>query len=512
MEQVVIVGGGPVGLWLAAELRLGGADVTVLEARAERDARSKALTVHPRTLELLASRGIADRFLADGRRIPGGHFGALDERLPFGGLDTPFPFTLALPQARTEELLEEHAVAMGARVLRRHRAVRLTQDGERVRIEAAGPAGPYVLDARYAVGCDGTRSTVRDAAGIGFPGTPATAWGWLADVVLDDPPPGGALSVSGPAGGVMVVPLTETLHRVVGTDPAWLGADWPGDPTLDGLRAKVARIAGGDLGMRDPHWLSTFGNAARQADRYRAGRVLLAGDAAHMHFPAGGVGLNVGLQDAANLGWRLAATVRGDAPDGRLLDGYHAERHPVGADLLLATRAQTALMTAFDSDGQALRALLGGLVAAVPDLADALALRLTGLGVAYPAPPGAHPLTGRRAPDLALAGTTLFTLLHAGRHVLLDLAGDAPPPAGAHRLTVHSGPAAGPGAEWAGVRAALVRPDGHVAWAADTADPDGLAAAVAGRFAGPGEARPSGGRVSAGSSGRPGAGSRGGGG
>ncbi|OLT33201.1 monooxygenase [Actinomadura sp. CNU-125] len=474
MEEVVVVGGGPVGLWLAAEARLGGARVTVLEARAERDARSKALTVHPRTLEILACRGVVDRFLADGRRIPSGHFGSLDERLDFGGLDTPFPFTLALPQARTEELLEEHAVAMGARVLRRHRAVGLRQDGEGVRVEVEGPDGPYVRRAAYVVGCDGTRSTVREAAGIGFPGTDDTVWGWLADVVLDDPPPGGALSVSGPAGGLMVVPLPDGPHRLVGTDPGNVRTDRPGELTLDELRATVRRIAGSDFGMRDPRWLSRFGNAARQAERYRAGRVLLAGDAAHMHFPAGGVGLNVGLQDAANLGWRLAATVRG--ADARLLDGYHGERHPVGADLLLATRAQTALMTAFGSDGQALRTLFGRLIATVPDLSAELAHRLTGLGVAYPAGPGAHPLVGRRAPDLAFADTTLFTLLHAGRHVLLDLAGDAGPPVDG--VTYHRGPLAAPRGRWADARAVLVRPDGHVAWATDAADGDATAAAV----------------------------------
>ncbi|RKT53767.1 FAD-dependent monooxygenase [Saccharothrix australiensis] len=465
MEQVVIVGAGPVGLWLAAELRLGGAAVTVLESRPERDPHSKALTVHPRTIEVLAFRGVADRFLAEGVRIPDGHFGGLDSRMDFGGLDTPFPFTLALPQARTEELLAEHARSVGARVRRGHRVTGLTQTADAVSVEVEGPAGPYVLDAGYVVGCDGTRSTVRAAAGIAFPGTDTTTWGWLGDVVLDDPPPGAVLDASGPRGGVMVVALPGGVHRFVGCDPGGHRADWPGDLTLDELRATVTSITGTDFGMRDPVWLSRFGNATRQAERYRSGRVLLAGDAAHMHFPTGGVGLNVGVQDATNLGWKLAATVTGRASDD-LLDTYHAERHPVGADLLVATRAQTALMTSFTPETRALRSLLGDLIATVPEFSRDLAERLSALAVAYPPTTAdAHPLTGKRAPDLRFRdGTGLFGLLRAGRHVLLDLADDdrAVPDVG---ITTHRAPLAEARDDWEGVRFALIRPDGHVAWA-----------------------------------------------
>jgi 2-polyprenyl-6-methoxyphenol hydroxylase-like FAD-dependent oxidoreductase len=444
MEQVIVVGAGPVGLWLAAELRLGGVGVTVLEARQERDPHSKALTIHPRTLEILAFRGVVDRFLAEGPRIPSGHFGGLHDRMDFSVLDTPFPFTLALPQARTEELLEEHALASGATVRRGHRVTGLTQDADAVTVTAEGPAGPYRLEAAYVVGCDGTASAVRQAAGIDFPGTDTTVWGWLGDVVLDQPPAGIA-NMSGRHGGLMIVPLPGGVHRIVGSDPSGVRSDWPGELTLDELRAKVTRIAGTDHGMRDPQWLSRFGNATRQAARYRAGRVLLAGDAAHMHFPTGGVGLNVGVQDATNLGWKLAATLTGPA-EGGLLDTYHAERHPVGADLLVSTRAQTAVMMAFTPEGQDLRALLSRLIATVPELSRELAERLSGLAVAYGGPPGSHPLTGTRAPDLRLAHGTLFTLLRPGRHVLLDLA-------------------AAPHEGWP--RAALVRPDGHVAWAGD---------------------------------------------
>ncbi|ANZ40209.1 monooxygenase [Lentzea guizhouensis] len=412
MQDVVVVGAGPTGLWLAGELRLGGASVTVVEARRERDVNSKALTIHPRTIEVFDCRGVAEPFLAEGIRIPNGHFGGLPDRMDFAVLDTPFPFTLALPQDRTEELLEQRARELGAVIKRGHRVTGLTDDGVLL--------GDEVVVARYVVGCDGTRSTVREAAGIDFPGTDATTWGWLGDVVLDDPPARGFASVTGIDGGLMVVPLPGGVHRIVGGDPATNRAEWPGELTLDELRATVKAIAGTDFGMRDPRWLSRFGNATRQAAAYRAGTVLLAGDAAHMHFPTGGVGMNVGIQDAHNLGWKLAAVVTGRA-DETLLDSYHDERHPVGAALLAHTRAQTALMTGYTPEGQALRALLSGLIAAAPDMSRELAERLSGLDVAY--------ATGRRVPDQRLAdGGRLFERLRGGGHV--EIAGGVVRPDG----------------------------------------------------------------------------------
>ncbi|MCS7477227.1 FAD-dependent monooxygenase [Umezawaea endophytica] len=452
MEQVVVVGGGPVGLWLAAELRLGGAAVTVLEAREERDPHSKALTIHPRTLEVLACRGIVDRFLAEGMRIPSGHFAGLDARMDFRVLDTPYPFTLALPQARTEELLEEHALSVGVEVRRGERVDGLVQHDDRVTVRGAS-----TVEASYVVGCDGARSTVRGAAGIDFPGTDATTWGWLGDVVLDDPPPQPVLSVTGAEGGLMVVALPGGVHRFVGSDPTGNRADWPGELTLAELRATVVRIAGRDFGMRDPRWLSRFGNTTRQAAEYRRGRVLLAGDAAHVHFPTGGVGLNVGVQDAANLGWKLAAVVTGRAPSS-LLDSYHTERYPVGADLLRATRAQTALMTSYSPEITALRSLLSDFIADVPAFSRVLADRLSALDVTYPAPHDTHPLTGHRAPNLHFAnGTTLFDLLHEGRHIAINTTD----PTDAHPTALPVDPPE----EWATITSALIRPDGHVAWA-----------------------------------------------
>ncbi|SHF59205.1 FAD-dependent monooxygenase [Streptoalloteichus hindustanus] len=486
-QQVIVVGGGPVGLWLAAELRLGGVPVTVIEERPERDERSKALTVHPRTLEILASRGAHQPFLAEGTPFPGGHFGALDDRLDFTPLDTPFPYTLALPQARTEELLEGHALALGVEVRRGHRVTGLAEDPTAVTVRVAGPEGPYELRAAYVVGCDGTRSTVRAAAGIDFPGTPSTVLGWLGDVTLDTPPPPGFTAFT-PAGLLMVVALPGGLFRLVGVTPQDLRTDWPGDLTLDELRARTTAIAGRDFGMRDPVWLSRFGNATRLAEHYRLGRVLLAGDAAHQHFPAGGVGMNVGLQDAHNLGWKLAATLRGWAPDD-LLDTYQAERRPVGADLAEGSRAQVALMTGFSPEGIDLRTVLSRAIATQPSFNRTLAERLTGLAVHYPPrDPSAHPLTGTRAPDLAFAdagdepgGSSLFALLRADGYVLLDLTGRAVSPLrdlARTGLTVHSRSLAESRSDWTAVRAALVRPDGHVAWAGTTPDDAALASAA----------------------------------
>ena len=412
-DDVVVVGAGPTGLWLAGELRLGGASVTVVEDRQEPDPNSKALTIHPRTIEIFDSRGTVEPFLTEGARIPDGHFGGLPDRMDFSVLDTPYPFTLALAQARTEEILEARARRMGATVRRGCRVAGLASGGA----DPAGGTGPTgvvladgeIVRARYVVGCDGTRSTVRAAAGIDFPGTDATTWGWLGDVVLDAPPERGAAAYSGAEGGLMLVPLPGGIHRLAGSDALTDHPEWPGDLTLDELRATVRRIAGTDFGMRDPVWLSRFGNATRQAAAYRAGNVLLAGDAAHMHFPTGGVGMNVGIQDAHNLGWKLAAVAAGRA-DGALLDTYHEERHPVGAELLEHTRAQTALMTAYSVEGQALRAVVSRLIATSPDMSRELAERLSGLNVAY--------ATGERVPDQRLEdGGTLFERLRSGGHV-----------------------------------------------------------------------------------------------
>ncbi|MEV5297212.1 FAD-dependent monooxygenase [Amycolatopsis methanolica] len=436
-KNIVIVGAGPTGLSLAAELRLAGAEVTVLEQRTERDAHSKALTIYPRTIEVLPSRGVEQPFLAEGIPVPQGHFAVLDDRLDFAPLDTDFPITLALLQARTEELLADHACEADADIRRGHRVTGLTEHPGEVIVAVA---------AAYVVGCDGTRSTVRAAAGIDFPDTSASVYGWIGDVVLTDPPSAGSYSRATADGLLLAVPLPGGLHRLAGHSPGDVRADHPGELTLGELRAKVTAIDGRDFGMHSPAWLSRFSNARRQATRYRRGRVLLAGDAAHTHMPAGGVGLNVGLQDAMNLGWQLGAVVRGEAPDD-LLDTYHDEGHPVGAELLEHTQAQTALMTAFTPDGRRLRSLLSTLIAEQPTFARALAEPLSGLSVRYP-----------------------FRLLHAGRPVLLDFR-DEPGPA-TPGAVVHHGRPLGDRPDWAALDTALIRPDGHSADVTPRGEPD----------------------------------------
>ncbi|WP_406633716.1 FAD-dependent monooxygenase [Amycolatopsis sp. WGS_07] len=449
-HDTIVVGAGPVGLWTAAELALGGGRPLVLERAARRSPHSKALAIHPRTVEVLAMRGREQAFLDGGIPVPDGHFGMLPARLDFRELDTPFPFLLAHPQVRTEELLEQHALALGAVIRRGHQVSGLSQDDEGVTLRVNGPDGEYEITADHVVGADGAGSTVRHAAGIAFPGTDSTVFGFLGDVELTDPPerPG---MWHNEHGALLVAPMPGGRYRVTGYAAADIA------PTLDSLRQTAKLIAGTDFGPHSPVWLSRFGNATRLAGEYRKGRVFLAGDAAHMHFPAGGVGLNVGLQDAMNLGWKLAAVQQGRA-DEALLDTYHRERHPVGAALGEHTKAQTALITATTEEGQSLRRFMADLLRTHPGVATALANTVTALDVRYP---GTHPLAGQRFP----ATREQLHLLREGRPVLLakevspamkDLAASAD-------LQLYETELPWPAA------AVLLRPDGHVWAAGDTA-------------------------------------------
>jgi 2-polyprenyl-6-methoxyphenol hydroxylase-like FAD-dependent oxidoreductase len=430
VTDVIIVGAGPVGLFLAAELRLAGVEVTVLERRAERSPITKGVAMHARTLELLALRGIADPFLDRGVRVPGWHFGFLERRVDFTGLDSPYPFVLSFPQERTEAILEERALALGARIERGIQAVGLLPSDDSVRVQTA----TGVLEANWVVGADGAASAVRQAAGIGFPGTEPTFYSYLGDVVADNPPAPG-FNVVNENGAMMVAPMPGGVHRIAGYDPRRQSAGRT-PLTLDELSETAARISGRDLRLRDPKWMVQFDSATRVAATYRTGRVLLAGDAAHMHFPAGGVGLNLGLQDAMNLGWKLAAVIRGRAGT-ELLDTYEIERRPWAEDVARHTMAQTALITATTAEGLALRGLLSDLMGTLPEMNLILARRLSGIDVRYPsADPGAHPLTGARV-------ATVEGGLADGRAVVV--------------------------AEGVPGAAAVVRPDGYVWSAADDA-------------------------------------------
>jgi 2-polyprenyl-6-methoxyphenol hydroxylase-like FAD-dependent oxidoreductase len=473
--EVIVVGAGPVGLWLACELRLAGVSTLLLERTEARPEYTRGSTVHARTVEVLAMRGLADVPLEQGVRLPNWHFGMLTTPIDLTGLDSPYPFVLSYPQPFLEALLERRALDLGATVLRGHTVVDLTQDADAVRVEVHGPGGGQTFDAAFVVGCDGAGSTVRKAAGIGFPGTESTLYSYLGDVSLAHPPMRGTVAQASPQGTLIVGHLPGGRYRVAGFDPSDQARDTP--MTFDRLRASVMRVAGTDFGMSDAGWLSQTGNAARLAETYRRGRVLLAGDAAHMHFPAGGVGLNVGVQDAMNLGWKLAAVVHHRAaPD--FLDTYHAERHPVGLDLLEHTRAQTGLLTNFTAEGLALRSLLAGLLTEMPALSARLAGILSGLDVHYPPDdPAAHPLVGRRVPDLRTAAGNVFSLLVDARPVLVDFTGASVAPPGIRAVAAAE---SWPGAEH--LAAVLVRPDGYVWWATDAA---GALAPLPARFDAP---------------------------
>jgi 2-polyprenyl-6-methoxyphenol hydroxylase-like FAD-dependent oxidoreductase len=494
--DVAVVGGGPVGMWLAAELHRGGVRPVVLERRAERLPYSKALTIYPRTVEQFAMRGLVDRWLAEGTPVPSSHFALMKNRLDFSFLPTRYPFTLFLPQRRTEELLEEHLAELGVPYLRRNAVTGLRQDQAGVDLDVDSPGGPAVVRTAYAVGCDGATSVVRAAAGIDFEGSPDTWRTILGDIELTDPPQTPALTLNQPGGSLYMVAIGGGRYRLAVIDHATLYDPLDKPATFGELRASALRLAGTDFGMLDTPdaWLSRVGNAARQAARYRAGRVLLAGDAAHIHYPAGGQGLNLGLQDATNLAWKLAAEIRGWAPPG-LLDSYHGERYPVGLDVIDDSLAQCGLFANPTREGVALRDRFNEVLGAHPTLCQELAVRLSGLGIRYPAPRQPQ-LAGQRAPDLDLCETpgTIFGLLHPARFVLLylrptdpthpalpaDPAPGADPTPGAagglaDRLLTVTAELAGDSPDWACIRAMLIRPDGYIAWATSADDAPPLA-------------------------------------
>jgi 2-polyprenyl-6-methoxyphenol hydroxylase-like FAD-dependent oxidoreductase len=471
MFDVVVVGGGPVGMWLAAELRRGGVSPVVLERREDRSTRSKGLTLYPRSLEMFAMRGIAENWLDEGTPVPSSHFAILTNRLDFTflGAHTRFPYTLFLPQRRTEELLEEHLASLGVPYLRQHSVTGLRQDAAGVEIDVSTPAGAEVLRAAYVVGCDGAGSTVRQAARIEFEGTPDSWTTIMGDIELTDPPPGRALTLNEPGGSIYMVALGDGRYRLATVDLETLHDLTDEPPTFEQLRASAIRIAGTDYGMRetDDAWLSRVGNATRQAAQYRVGRVLLAGDSAHIHYPAGGQGLNLGLQDAANLAWKIAAEIRGWAPEG-LLDSYHAERYPIGEDVIADSLAQGALFANPTREGVALRERFNKLLGTHPDLCRDLAVRLSGVDLTYPE-------GGRRVPDLELhdaPSPSIFGLLQDAKFVLLNLDGkqDKADQYG-DRLDRVTAVLATDRADWLDVREVLIRPDGHVAWERREGDP-----------------------------------------
>jgi 2-polyprenyl-6-methoxyphenol hydroxylase-like FAD-dependent oxidoreductase len=459
--DVIVVGAGPTGLLLAGDLATAGARVTVLEKRPARLSNlTRAFAVHARSLEVLDARGLADELVATGQPVRSIR---LFQRLTIslGELPSRYPYVLVVPQYEVERLLRRRAQEAGAELRYDSEVGALTQDDEGVTVTTAD--GPD-LRARYLVGTDGARSTVRTAVGIPFPGQAVIRSMVLADVRLAREPADTLTVATADESLGFIAPFGDGWYRFIG----WHGnrdvsEDEPVD--LDEVRSIARATLGDDYGMTEPRFLSRFHSDERQAPTYREGRVLLAGDAAHVHSPAGGLGMNTGMQDAANLGWKLAAALR--LPDGAgaaVLDSYEAERHPVGRQVL---RASGGILRAATSRGPAAKvasAIGVGIVSRAAPVRRRAAGFVSALGIAYPRPRGTHPLVGTRARDLPLeGGVRLAEALRAGRFVLVAPAGAPTPDLPAALGEVDPAERVLTRRADGGATTLLVRPDGYVA-------------------------------------------------
>ena len=477
-HAVVIAGGGPTGLMLAGELALVGVDVAIVEQRASQDVvGSRAGGLHARTLEILDQRGLVDRFLGEGQKTPTTGFAGVP--LDLSGLPTRHPYILGLRQKHIERILAGWVEDLGVPINRGSEVTGVAQDDAGVDVQLGAGRS---LRADYLVGCDGGRSLVRKAAGIAFPGTEPTTSNIIAEAELaTDPPEWG---IRRDAIGIHALGRVEyeirdgriiyADHGPVGVMVTEQTVGATTEPTLDDLRRALIAVYGTDYGIHDATSITRFTDAARQAAEYRKGRVLLAGDAAHIHPPDGGQGLQTGLQDAVNLGWKLAQVVDGASPP-HLLDTYHAERHPVG-ELVLRHAMAAVSLRPDDGRTKALRDTLAELLE-MDEPRRTFAATLAGLDIHYDLGEG-HPLVGRRMPDLDISTAEgpmrVFTLLHPARPVLLEFGERGGVDIGpwAHRIESVDGtfdgvwelPALGvvPAPE-----AVLVRPDGYVAWVGD---------------------------------------------
>lgn len=460
-HAVIIAGGGPTGLTLAAELALAGIDVAIIERRTSQVlAGSRAGGLHARTIEALDQRGVADRFLSQGKTHPVVYFHVM---LDISDFPTRHPYVLGLFQNHIERILADWVEELGVPIHRGREMVGFTQDDDGVHVDLSDGTS---MRAEYLVGCDGGKSIVRKTAGIDFPGSdPTTSW-MLAEVLTAEEP---AWGFREDAAGKHAIGKADGGR--VGIVLAGRDVHASGEPTMRELSDALVEVYGTDFGVHSPAWLTRFTDVTRQAATYRKGRVLLAGDAAHVHPPMGGQGLNVGVQDAMNLGWKLAQVIDGISPDD-LLDSYHAERHPVGARVQRNAMAQTALRRP-DDRSQALGEYVAEFLSAdVPR--KRMVGEISGLDIRYDLGEG-HPLLGRRMPDIdivtAAGPTRVFTLLHDARPVLLDFDQPANLANVPRSDRVHSVDAKYAGS-WelpvigavAPPSAMLIRPDGYVAW------------------------------------------------
>jgi 2-polyprenyl-6-methoxyphenol hydroxylase-like FAD-dependent oxidoreductase len=435
---------------LACELAMRGVAVQLLDERRDLPNITRAFGVHARTLELLDARGLADEIVQRGLPVyevnpaPGAVLNLKE-------LPSRYPMVLMAPQSLTEHVLTARAVQLGVEILYGAKVVGLEQDDAGVSLRLADGATER---ADYVAGCDGAHSTVRELLGIGFAGKQYETHILLADVQLSQPPTDGLSAATSPDGVVLLIPFGDGWFRAIAWDRTREQVPLSEPVTLSEMRDAFLRIGKTDFGMGEMRWSSRFLSERRQAERYRVGRGFIAGDAAHVHSPLGAQGMNTGIQDAMNLGWKLAAAVGGTAPEW-LLDSYEKERHAVGANVLKLTDAFNQLVLGRSLLRRAFRRVAITVLLNVGMTKKMMAGRLSGIGISYPRPDGAHPLTGRRMPDIDCSGTRLYELMRDGRFVLamrdkIDI--------GRSDVTVavHADPSL--------PSVVLVRPDGYVAW------------------------------------------------
>ncbi len=423
-HEVIIAGGGPTGLTLGAELRLAGIDAAIVERRLNQDIEGlRSGGLHSRTIEILDQRGVAERFLSEGQVAQvAGYAGT---KLDISDFPTRHPYGLGLWQNHIERILADWADELGVTFYRGQEVDGFTQDGSGVDVNLSDGRS---LRGQYLVGCDGGRSLVRKTAGIEFPGWDPTTSALIAQVEMSEEPETGIRRTPSGMHAIGKVEYeikgSEVIYKKGGTVGVMLTESQVGntdEPTLRDLSEGLIAVYGTDYGIHSPTWISRFTDMSRQAAEYRKGRVLLAGDAAHVHSPVGGQGLNTGVQDAVNLGWKLAQVIKRTSPES-LLDTYHAERHPVGARVLRVTMAQVALQRV-DNRIEALRDVVSELLS-MDEPRKKFAAKMSGLDIHYDFGEG-HPLLGRRMPDLELVTANgplrVFELLHRARPVLLNL-------------------------------------------------------------------------------------------